>query len=232
MYLINRDNSNSVSNPAYCTNIETTNKDFMTVPDCDEHIYDSISFHDDKDGEVKVQPKSMASSTAYQHRLQNPYDDDRVSIKSDDVSCDESGGYSTPYVKGDGAHSSKPKPSPKPRCADVISTTDAKSINRNLPTNDEEYVLHDARQKVDNDEYVLHDATQRVDKDEYVSLDTTHTFESEEYITHGVSNTVEGNGYASVDITQRKTENDYQEAVHQPPPPPGYSVPSNIPATN
>ena len=208
----------------------------MMVTDDDEHIYDSISFRDDKDGEEKVEAKNMASSAAYQHHLQNPYDeDDNVSIKSDDVSCDQSGGYSAPYVKKDGAHSCKPKPSPKPRYinnVDITSATNTQLINKNMPTNDDDYVLHDAKQKICDDEYVSHDATQRVNKDEYVSLNTAHTFESEEYITQAASNTVEGNRYASVDITQCTTDNDYQEIVKQSSPPPGYSIPSNIPATN
>ena len=200
-----------------------------------EHIYDSISCHGD--GEEKTEPKSVAASIAYQHHLQNPYDEDRVSIKSDDVSCDQAGGYSAPCFKTDGAHYSEPRLSPKPRYVnntDVTLATDSQSIDKNIPANDD-YILQDATQKVNvDDEYVLHDAKQRVATrtDEYVSLNTAHTFESEEYITQAVSSTVEGNGYASVDITKRTTDNDYQEIVRQSSPPPGYSIPSNIPATN
>ena len=226
-YFINRDNSNSVTNPVYSDNLENTNKDFMID---DEHIYDSISYH----GEEKAEAKSVASSIACQHHLQNPYDeDDRVSIKSDDVSCDQTGDYSEPCFKTDGAHFSEPKLSPKPRYVnntDVTPATDVQSIDKNITTNDD-YILHDARQKVNDDEYVLHDAKQRVATDEYVSLNTAHTFESEEYITQAVSSTVEGNGYASVDITKRTVDNDYQEIVQRSSPPPGYSIPSNIPAS-
>lgn len=219
MYLINRNNNTAnVTNPVYCASVEATNKEDTTLPGYEEHIYDTIQCYDDMD-EHKVEPKGMAPSTAsYQHSLQNLYDDDRVSIKSDDVSCDQSGAYSVPDFKEDGARSGVPKPLPKPRYTKKVNAThvaDAQPAYKNLST----------------DEYVLHDATQRVN-DEYVSLDTTHTGEPEEYITQEVTHTVEGNDYASLDATNYVTDNDYQEIVHQSPPPPGYAVPSNIPATS
>ena len=213
MYLINRDNGNNVTNPVYSAAIEPTIKEDLEF---EEHIYDSIN-----DVEHKVELRGMGLSTAYQHRLQNPYDhDDRISIKSDDVACDHSVDYSVPNTKEDGMHSTVSKPVPKPRHTNDTGGTpviNAESINKNLS--------HD-------DDYVLHDATQRVNHDDYVSLDTTHTPETEEYITQAVTHTVESNEYSSVDVAHRITDNDYQEIVRQPSPPPGYAVPSNIPATS
>ena len=242
VYLANRDCSNSVTNPVYCGNLEAVSKDsFTTMPDDDEHIYDSISLHmhhmhDEKIAAANFQPKSMASCAVYQHCSENPYDDDRASIKSDDVSYGQSADYSTPYFKEDEANSNKPKPSPRERYAnqdDLVSADHPHLISKNLPTDEDEYVLHHAKQKVNDDDRVSREAMLRNSKDEYVSLDAAHKFESEEYITQAVTSTVEGNGYASVDITQSTAENHYQEiAHHQSFPPPGYSTPSNIPATN
>ena len=227
MYLINRDNGNNVTNPVYSAAIEPTIKEDLEF---EEHIYDSIN-----DVEHKVELKGMGLSTAYQHRLQNPYDhDDRISIKSDDVTCDHSVDYRIPNTKEDGMHSTVSKPVPKPRHTNETGGTpvvNAESINKNL-SHDDEYVLQYATQKVSHDDYVLHDATQRVNHDDYVSLDTAHTPETEEYVTQAVTHTVESNEYSSVDIAHRITDNDYQEIVRQPSPPPGYSVPSNIPATS
>ena len=208
----------------------------MTVPGDEEHIYDSISLHmhDEKNEAAKFQPNSMASCAAYQHRLQNPYDDDRASIKSDDVSCDQAD-YSTPHFKEDGAHSTKPKPLPKPRYANqdyLMPAVDPHLISKNLPADEDDYVLHHAKQKVNDGGCVSREARLTNAKDEYVSLDAARKYESEEYITQAVTSTVENNGYASIDITQPTAENQYLEIIDQSFPPPGYSIPSNIPTTN
>ena len=213
----------------YCGNFESTRKEDVTLPGYEEHIYDTINCYDDKNDEQGVGSKSVAPSTGYQHRLQNPYDDDRVSIKSDDVSCDQAGGYSVPDVKVNREHSSKPKPLPKPRYANKPD------INAQLPTSkkpstDNEYLLQAATQRVNSDEYILHDATQRVNNTDF-SLDTTHTVEAEEYTTQAGTQ-IETGEYASIDVTHHTTDNDYQEIVLQSPSPPGYAVPSNIPATS
>ena len=214
MHLINRDDTNNVTNPVYSANLEPTKKDDTDY----EHIYDYIN----ETEEHKVELKDMPLSTPHhdQHRLENPYDEDRVSIKSGDVACDNSVAYSVPNTKEDGAHSTVSKPLPKPRLINITGATpvaNAESISKNLTP---------------DDEYVLHDATQKVINDDYVSLDTTHTPETEEYITQVITHTVESNGYTSVDVAHRITDNDYQEIVQRSSPPPGYSVPSNIPATS
>ena len=226
MHLINRDITNNVTNPVYSANLEPTKKDDTDY----EHIYDYINDTE----EHKVEQKGMAISTAHQHRLENPYDDDRISIKSGDVACDHSVAYSVPNTKEDGAHSTVQKPVPKPRYTNTDGATpvvNTESISKNLSP-DDEYVLQYATQKVSHDNFVLYEAAQKVNNDDYVSLDTTHTPETEEYITPVITHAVESNEYTSVDVAHHITDNDYQEIVQRSSPPPGYSVPSNIPATS
>ena len=139
-----------------------------------------------------------------------------------------------PNTKEDGAHSTVQKPVPKPRYTNATGATpvvNTESISKNLSP-DEEYVLQYATQKVSHDNFVLYEATQKVNNDDYVSLDTTHTPETEEYITPVITHAVESNEYTSVDVAHHITDNDYQEIVQRSSPPPGYSVPSNIPATS
>ena len=235
MYHICRDNSNHVTNPAYCSTFGATNIDDKALSGYEEHIYDTINCYDDTyEQAYKAEQSNMEPSAA---NLENPYDDN-ISIKSDDVSFDQLGGYSVPDFKGNEVHSSMPKPLAEPRYANTlapgataVADDNVQLTSKNLST-DDKYVLHDAKQQVSNDDYILHEATQRHNTDEYVSLDTMHVAEIEEYITQDVTHTAESNGYTLINPTHHTIDSDYQDVVLQSPPPPGYSVPSNIPATS
>ena len=87
-----RDNRHSVTNPLY-SSTTNTNKGDMTLSEHKEYTHDNTKCCDDMNKEQKVELRSTAPSSAYQSVLQNPYDD-HVSIKSDDVPCNQLGGYS------------------------------------------------------------------------------------------------------------------------------------------
>ena len=134
----------------------------------------------------------MASSVAYR---QSVNDNDHVSIKSDDVSRMQSGGF----VKENGEHYSKPKSClPKPSNTSVAGavSTDAQSTNQNSSADDECVSQH------------------AVPNDEHVSLNTAHGVNDEEGVTH----TTASNENGSVNVAQN---GNHQEMVHHSPAPPG-----------
>ena len=215
MCCIDRNNDQHVTNPTYSTDIGDINKVGFETEDV-EHIYETIKCYDDE--EAKEEPKSVAFS--------KNTNDDRASIKSDDVPFDQTREYCVPDFNVSQALSSKPKPKPKPRYANFEAIKPVSKPQHDLPTNTNLQT---------EDEYLLHAATQRVSDGEYASLDTKcaeSEGEGDEYITQSVPQTVQSNEYTSLNVTHHITEGDYQEIVHQPPPPPGYAVPTNIPATN
>lgn len=87
-----RDNRHSVTNPLY-SSTTNTNKGDMTLSEHKELTHDNTKCCDDMNKEQKVELRCMAPSSAYQNVLQNLYDD-HVSIKSDDMPCNQLGGYS------------------------------------------------------------------------------------------------------------------------------------------
>ena len=141
----------------------------------------------------KVKPKSTASSTAYHNFLQSVNDNDRTSIKSDDVSYIQS-------ARENGEHFSEPKSLPKPRYTnDDVATpiTDAQSID-----------------KKDDVECTLQHTTSND------SLDTSHAV-NKEYITQDIMHTTESKENGSVDVAHITTDNDHQEIDYQLSAPPG-----------
>ena len=182
-YLINRDNCNSFTNPVYSANTEATNKEDITG--YKDHVYNAIDHPEDMDEKDKVKPKSMASSTAYHNFLQNVNDNERASIKSDDVSCIQS-------VTENGEHYNKSKSLPKPRYTNdviVAPVTDAQLTHKTLSADN----VCTLQYPTFND-----------------SLDASHAVNNEEYITQEFTHTTEK---GSKEVAHITTDNDHQEIV-------------------
>ena len=195
---------NSINNPTYSSDLRTQhhNKDEITLPGYEEHIYDAICAPAECEKE-KQQPLEANNKTSYGNhydipKLPNKDDDDddadRISIKSDDVKYDDTEGQCISDVNKNKAYynkNGKPKPQPKPRHTTKLTTISATpvmaALHYDVPSNN----YHPP-----------------VDEGDYTTLDASHSH----VINDG--------------------SNDYQELVVHQPPPPGYATPSNIPATS
>ena len=181
-----------MNNPTYSSDprVPYPTKDIdddTTPPGHEEHVYESIC----EKQKHQLEANNKAPLNIYYNASQKPSDDDdddRLSIKSDDVKYDDTDGQCTPNIKESKAYynkNGKPKPQPKPRHNKNPTATTAAAasvIHYDIPRNN----------------------TLCVDEGDYTTLDVTHS-----------------NG-----------GNVYQELMVQQPPPPGYSIPSNIPATS
>ena len=188
-------NGGNVNNPTYSSDPRAPHPtkdidDNKTPPGYDEHIYESIC--GPSGIEKQLEASNKAPQNIYYNASQKPTDDDdRLSIKSDDVKYDDTEEQCTPNIKESKAYytkNGKPKPQPKPR-------------HHHQPT----YTTPAAAAPVTHNHYdVPRNNTLPVDDGDYTTLSVKHS-----------------NG-----------GNVYQELVTQQPPPPGYSIPSNIPATS
>ena len=126
----------------------------------------------------------------------------------------------TSNVKKSTAHyskNSKPKPQPKPRHSKQLQPT----ANTTAPASYYNYSVPNSNLQSAASYYnynVPSSNPQSVDEGDYTALDLTHS--------HAMNN---GNNYQQLEINNG---NDYQELMNLQPPPPGYSVPNNIPATS
>ena len=192
VYIYRRNNDNNINNPTYSSDPRAPypTKDIddnKTPPGYDEHIYESIFGPSETEKQKhQLEASNKAPLNIYYNASQKPTDDDddRLSIKSDDVKYDDTEDQCTPNIKESKAYytkNGKPKPQPKPRQT-TTATAAVPVIHYDVPRNN----------------------TLSVDEGDYTTLDVTHSYGG----------------------------NVYQELVGQQPPPPGYSIPSNIPATS
>ena len=180
-----------MNNPTYSSDprvpYPSKELDDDTPPGYDEHVYESICAPSELE---KQKQQQQQQNKAPFNATQKPSDDDddRLSIKSDDVKYDDTEEQCASNVKESKAYYSKngsAKPQPKPRHNKQPTTTAAGPvIHYDVPRNNVQLPP--------------------VDEGNYTTLD---------------SSVINGG-------------NDYQELMVHQPPPPGYAVPSNIPATS
>ena len=105
-----------LTNPTYDAKLCASNKEAKTLPDYEDHVYDTIK-HAGKGEKQEVAPSNKAPLNHYQNFSHAATRDaDRMSITSDDVPFDEASGYCISNVKENKVqYSKKNKPRPPPR---------------------------------------------------------------------------------------------------------------------
>ena len=134
------------------------------MPECDEHIYDTINCYDDVDVSKERESRSKASSNIYQNTVKSTNENaDCATIKSDQVRFDDSRVYyNKPKPQYKPKHAKKPVAKPVPKARHHLAT------NKSLPTEDE-YVLPDTSYTLES-QYTSLNQAHRDENNQYTSL--------------------------------------------------------------
>ena len=176
-------------------------KDDTTLPEGEEHIYDVIKcYGDNMDGKQEMKPKHKLPPNMYQNSLNGANrNEDCASIKSDEVTHDESRVYCTPDASIENpAYNKIPFPQSKPKVATPDASIENPAYNkisfpqskpkvakkplptlnskthRHMPTNKNlpynvDYLVPDKQHSVGN-QYASLDETHRAENNQYASL--------------------------------------------------------------
>ena len=173
---INRENTNNINNPLYTGTVKPAKND-TTLSEGEEHIYDLIKSYDDNmNGKQEMKPKHKLPPNMHQNSLNGANrNEDCASIKSDEVTHDESRAHCMPDASIENpAYNKIPFPQSKPKVVKKPLPTPTSKAHRHMPTNknlphDVDYLVPDKQHSVGN-QYASLDETSRAENNQYASL--------------------------------------------------------------